>query len=251
MNPEVRVVLLAAALLFGGTSAARSQDPRPITITGHVLEAGTGAPVHGAVIESEDLGRPVVTDDRGRFLLEEIEPGSYRLAIRQLGYIDQIQTLAFVATTSILVHLYPEPILQQKIAVTIDRLESRHRAVPYAVRTFDQGDLARFPALDLEEFLKRRTGLHFVPCPTGRGAPATTASQCVLHRGRPTELSVYLDDVPLPAGTDALYSILPIDLHSVEFIRSCAMVRAYTKRFLEEVADGRRTLYPTIRLDCF
>ncbi|PYS03571.1 MAG: hypothetical protein DMG12_11925 [Acidobacteria bacterium] len=88
-----RIVLFFAFLLivFGTTLRAGQQSIQGGRISGQVLDGVTGEPLKDARVILQDRGsgnqQEVVTDDKGLFVLEDIQPGSYLLHPERTGYI--------------------------------------------------------------------------------------------------------------------------------------------------------------------
>jgi hypothetical protein len=83
-----RVLLLLGAACFAGAAlsgATRPAGPQPPshlgTIRGVVADSIDGGPLIGAEISAEGINAEVVTDSQGRFRLDSIPPGRYRIGI--------------------------------------------------------------------------------------------------------------------------------------------------------------------------
>jgi 5-hydroxyisourate hydrolase-like protein (transthyretin family) len=93
----MRVSAIIAFLALLQTASA--QQPMKASIEGVVLHAGTEEPVSGAhvmltqssqVTASDPSTLPsTTTDTRGRFVLDNVDPGSYRLIIASNGFVKQ------------------------------------------------------------------------------------------------------------------------------------------------------------------
>jgi len=94
----VRTVAVCLAALCCGLA----QPPEKCVIRGRVVNASSGAPLKRASVWVEPFlptrgvnGSPTVsgaaatTDAEGRFVLDDVEPGSYLLSARRTGYLDQ------------------------------------------------------------------------------------------------------------------------------------------------------------------
>ncbi|HUP18358.1 MAG TPA: hypothetical protein VM778_00230, partial [Gemmatimonadota bacterium] len=68
----------------------------------------------------------------------------------------------------------------------------------------------------------------------------------VLSRGRGLPLQVWVNETPQLLGIEILGSYSPRDIHSLEVIAGCGMIRVYTRDFMEGVAEGRRNLMVSI-----
>jgi hypothetical protein len=79
----MRLVLLPAALLLAAFPLGAQ------VVRGTLTEELSGRPVHGGLaqlIGPRGVAASAVTDERGRFLLPEVAPGSYRLRALRIGY---------------------------------------------------------------------------------------------------------------------------------------------------------------------
>ncbi len=148
-------VALAAALgawpLAAQTSGA---------IAGHVREAGTGAPLHGAQV-SVDRRLAAVTDSTGAYLVRGVRTGSHRVEVRYIGFaaaerdsvrvmVDGITTLDFAL----------QPAAVELRAVTVEAVPD---AVldPFAtatVQTIRAEDLRHLPVSTLQEAVALSAG---------------------------------------------------------------------------------------------
>jgi protocatechuate 3,4-dioxygenase beta subunit len=92
----------ALAVCLAAACSAWAQAPEKCAITGRVVNTATGAPLKRAAVWVEAFspargvdgapsvaGPSTVTDAQGRFSLENIDPGSYFLSARRIGYLDQ------------------------------------------------------------------------------------------------------------------------------------------------------------------
>ena len=99
------------SLLVAMVLAVFIQSPAPAraTLTGQVLEEGTGAPVAGAQVNvmrapterpaAGTMGVPVrplttTTDREGRFQVADLEPGRYRISVQKAGFAMSLDAVA-------------------------------------------------------------------------------------------------------------------------------------------------------------
>lgn len=237
------VALLASflalpALARPADAQAPGDEPRPVA--GVVVDAGSGVPVPGALVALVERNHGVFTDEEGRFTLRDLRPGSHRLVVVQLGY-DSLATRLVLpegtgAVEGVVLRLEPDPVVLEGIRVVSDRLRSRRNAVAASVRAFDQRALQSAGARDALEFLRTRTNLMPAAC-LGRAS----MGGCAYVRGRPTPVTVYIDDVHVLGGLEYLDSYRPEELYLVEVFRGGSHVRVYTTWFMEWFAKtGRR-----------
>lgn len=218
-----------------------------VDVTGHVLQEGTGQPIDRAVVTVEGRSGGVVTDSTGAFAIEGLPTGLFRFRIERLGYWTTVVPVELERSTDLLFHVAANPIVADRIEVVYDVLEGRRNAVPFAVRTYGPERLSAHVALDLEEFVRRRAGLHLVRCRGNAfGPPVAGPPACLPHRGRTVPVRVWIDESPVFGGLDALFGYDVVNAHSVEVLPGCGMIRVYTRQFMESVAAGRHSLFPVI-----
>jgi hypothetical protein len=237
MRPFLTTALLTLAI---AASPLRAQEARH-TVSGTLLDGASNDGIATAWVQIEDTRVAAVTDSAGRFVLDRVPAGLRSLEISRVGYVTLRETLIVEGDMTVTVTMTPKPIVLEGIQVTLDRLAFRRNALPYAVSVFDEEAMFRTNALDAADFVERRAGLLMVPCPTGEVA-------CVLSRGGRAHLGVVIDDRPAFAGISELVGFPMSEIDQVEVVRRCPMVRVYTKRFMEQLATGKRRLHPF--LDC-
>ena len=83
MTRSIRLAILA---LIASASSAVAQ--RSVTITGVVRDSASRQPVQGAIVEIASGARQhaVRSDEVGEFRIDGVEPGSYRVVVRRIGY---------------------------------------------------------------------------------------------------------------------------------------------------------------------
>ncbi len=65
---------------------AKPIEPTKGRFVGKTYDAKTGKPLVGVGIQIEDTGAFTITDDKGRFIIDAVEPGTYTIVISQGGY---------------------------------------------------------------------------------------------------------------------------------------------------------------------
>lgn len=227
-------VLLAGALPTQGVAQDAAAPARTIVVQGEVLDATTRLPVALALVELVCAQQRALTDSLGYFRFEGVEEGGHQVRVSGLGYITLSETTPLGADEVVTVWLTPKAISLEGLQVTVNRLARRRRAFPRAVRALSAAEIQMSPALDAFDLLERIPGARTVPC---------GASECVLRRGRYTPLRVMMDEMPLPGGALSLQGYPSSEIHAVEFVPSCSMVRVYTTRFVERMARIRSAFF--------
>ena len=92
--PERSIKCLQFAVIVGATFLI--QVPGALaqatgSVEGWVLDESSEAPLAGATVSVPDLGRKVVADAEGHFLLEDLPPGTIKLRIVQPGSVSVVE----------------------------------------------------------------------------------------------------------------------------------------------------------------
>lgn len=226
--------LLVASLLV--VQGATAQAPDTTTVTGIVVEAGTGEPVPGALVsmQVEDWG--VMTSADGAFLLPGVPEGQTTLEVTALGYADLLLTQPVLSGMEPLrVELQPDPILLDGIRVMADRFETRRKAAAVSVRAFDREEL-RYAPTDVVDFLRYRAAIPLTFCNGG------LSRYCVLSRGRYVTPSVYIDEVRAVGGLEELEGYPSRAIFLVEVYSRGRHIRVYTNQYMER--RGNAPVFP-------
>lgn len=228
--------LSAAPLRAQGVPAAPG-----MVVTGQVLDVHTGAPLPEAIVSVPRLKLRAATDARGNFTLRGITPGAHRWVVHRLGYASWEQELEAEDGAEYEVRLLPRPIVLEGISVTVDRLETRRRAVATSVRAVTREQILSSAAATPLDLL-RRAGVWATPC-----SAESAGTECAYVRGRLTRVAVVIDERPAPGGLEQLAAYLPQEIYLIETYGGGTGVRAYTTWFMEQVAKGKARLNPTLR----
>ncbi|MEO5924009.1 MAG: carboxypeptidase-like regulatory domain-containing protein [Bryobacteraceae bacterium] len=86
---------MRTALVLLASVCAFAQAPRTARMEGQVLADANGLPLRRVqvILTPLEAGKPAIgtqTDDRGKFLLRDIEPGGYQLSAQRDGYLTSI-----------------------------------------------------------------------------------------------------------------------------------------------------------------
>lgn len=93
---DSRRATLLACLVLALASPVSSQIPQPTEdqqplgrIVAHVVDAQTGAPITGVLVELESMQRRTVSDTSGAAVFLDLPPGAHRLVASRIGYAAQ------------------------------------------------------------------------------------------------------------------------------------------------------------------
>lgn len=228
---------LSGIALLPAIASAQATPTAPVNIVvhGEVLDSSTGFPVPGAFVElvSEDLR--TIADSAGYFRFPAVTEGHHQVRVTQLGYVTLTEFAELLVDEVLTIWLTPRPFELEGITVTVNRLESRRRAFASAVRVLDAEDVQMSGAFDALELMERMPGVRTIPC---------GVDDCVLRRGRYVPLRVVVDEMQTFGGALALEGYPTSEIHSIEFVPSCAVVRVYTRQFIERMGRrGGRTFF--------
>lgn len=118
----------APALTCPGPSpaeAARTRGATKARIDGTVVDATSHDPLTGMDVRlSGDADLQAVTDDDGRFRMDGIVPGAYRIRVGGMSYGEQSSCVVIPSNQAVdvLVALPPDPIQLEPLGVTVERM---------------------------------------------------------------------------------------------------------------------------------
>jgi outer membrane receptor for ferrienterochelin and colicins len=143
-----RAVLILALLALAGRLPAQT----PAVRRGRVVDAATGAPVAGAIVELRGLRLRTVTDSAGVWRLAV--DGTARLRVRRLGYAPQDAD-----ATAEVVALTPLPLQVEDIVVSAARREQKLADAVPEISLLSQRDIEQSGASDVGGALVQATGV--------------------------------------------------------------------------------------------
>ena len=180
------VACLVAAGLCARPALAADGD-----VGGSVADSASGTPLPGGevrVLRGANTIATTTTDAFGRYVIHNLDAGSYRVEVRYLGYRAEAREVSVgEGQTQVAFRLIPLPINLSAVEVT--------SAVPLAVDTrtgnqiFKQNDYHGAPTNTTSQILQQSI-VGAARAPTGE----------VHIRGQHAEYTYYVDGVPVPAG---------------------------------------------------
>ena len=94
MRPRIVILLLALAIGAPSSDLAGQQVG---TVTGQVVDAGTGQPIASAQILVAGTGRGTLTRSDGRFLIDRVPAGQHEVRVVLIGYATASQQVSVLA----------------------------------------------------------------------------------------------------------------------------------------------------------
>ena len=182
-------------------------------IEGVVSDSITGLPVEGADVRLDGTTLVAHTDSRGRFVLESVPSGLWRLRVSRIGY--HSVTPAEISVDEGSKHLRyillsPAPIVLPPRQVV--NLRDRP-GEEIALRRYTQAQIARAGHRDLAEALDAIPGVRVY------GSSETPGGTRVSVGGEsPDRVAVMLDGLPLASGADGAVDLEPIPLAAIQTV---------------------------------
>jgi TonB-dependent SusC/RagA subfamily outer membrane receptor len=92
-----RVSLDARSVLLAPAADDSTRQAGPGQLRGEVVDSSSKHPIVNATVTLDGTNRRVVTDDKGTFRFADIEPGTYTITVRRLGYVPVRQRVTITA----------------------------------------------------------------------------------------------------------------------------------------------------------
>lgn len=265
---------LVFAALYGLLSplaaAGQRNAPAALEVHGHVVDAATGAPVAGALVQLRDTRHRTVSDSAGNFVLHRVAPGSYPWVISRLGYARWEEDAEIADGDEFTIALLARPEALEGITAVASQMEHRRLTSGVSVRTLDRTTLRLSTAPSALELVHDNLGVSGVHCPPwltdiDTRAPANSGGKfinrnsytrvatinddpgdhsCAWVRGGLIKPAVYVDEQRVNGGLSDLASYRAQDLFAVESYDGGRMIRVLTVPYAERVARGRASLMP-------
>jgi len=215
------VASIWAILLLWLLTAGRGNGQSNQSLTGEILDTTTGGPIASADVSLVGTGFEAVTDQFGRFALENIPPGEYRIRVVRLGYEtipEQVVVVSEDITTTVRLCLNPQPVALTGQKITAEREQPRVGTL--AVLTKEE--IRQTPDQTLAGLLQQIDGL-FVESGRNPGEDLR-----VRIRGcDPDQVLILLDGQRLNSvGTGDVSAAVPVEaIERIEVVRGGASAR--------------------------
>lgn len=176
-----RITTLLIICLFPALAHAQSGK-----IQGKVIEAGTGEPLINATVSIQGTTTGTVTDLDGEYLLLNVEPGTYTLEARYLGFATAIVQEVIVRTdltTTIDFELEPEAFEGEEIVVTAER-KTVIKDITSSEARVSSDEIQKLPVQEVGDVIQLQAGVN-----------VDNSGQIHIRGGRSSEVSYVVDGI--------------------------------------------------------
>lgn len=266
-----------ALLLVPAALAGQAGTSAPAAVRGHVIDAASGTPVAGALIELKDVGLRAYADSAGDFTFQRVPPGTHEWVISRIGYARWDESTEVEDGDEFNIALLARPEVLQGITAVASQLSQRRATSGVAVQTLERTTLRMAAAPSAFELVHDYLSVAPVPCPTAQlarrqsstgetsngnpGEPNRNAGNrtrvgsgpsngdsgdlgCAYIRGNLRRPVVFIDEQRANGGLVDLLNLRPADLYIVESYSGGSMIRVITDHYAERVARGRARILP-------
>lgn len=223
-------------------------------LVGLVIDEVSRQPLANTLLRLEPHSA-ALTDSIGVFALRDLPDDPGLLRVDQFGYEPLYLVVPDDRSQILEIALRPRAIevegltveaMQANVAEMTRRMTQRQNAAARPVRSWNQRQLAALRSPDLQTFFEFESPVLFMPCPR-----RSAATDCVMgRRGAPVPMVICIDEMPAPGGMLQLGGYRPDELYRLEVYSRGALVLAYTRSFMDQLARRRRNLIPLDYLRC-
>lgn len=238
---------LAVALTMGVASVAQAQTG---TLAGRVTDAAADVPLPGVTLQVEGTRFGAGTANDGRYRITGLQPGSYVIVARRLGYNPQRQTVTVSAGSEATANfrLQASAIALDQVVVTGTAGAQEKRSIGNSITTISASEeLAKSAAPNLGALLNARaTGVTILPRSGRLGAGPSVQIRGRASLSLENSPLLYIDGVRVnnstatgPVGVSGglggqgaqfggrLNDLNPEDIESIEIIKGPAAATIY------------------------
>jgi len=153
MNRTLFFLLTISLVLVSGMATA-------LTLSGKVIDRESSIPVSGATIEIGGFDIKTAADDNGRFVVENMEPGKYKINLSSVGYFSEMITYQLTESSpELIVYLRSKSIQLEPVMVTARHNHTRFDEIREKSNSLGGGELQKELGQTLASTMKNEAGL--------------------------------------------------------------------------------------------
>ncbi len=165
---KYRILLLFAIYIPAMLMAGHQKSTY---LTGIVSDASTQAPLPGATVFIPDLKQGTVTDNNGRYRLDDLPLGRWLVVFRYVGYATHSVLVDLTQTTELDVVLQPAILESQEVVITGSAFTTDARSLSTPVLSLGSEHLMRTTGSNLMAALASTPGLSAISTGPGIAKP--------------------------------------------------------------------------------
>jgi len=232
-GPAFGAVLMLA--LTAGSALAQGR------IAGRVTTQ-EGAPLNGAQVQLEGSGYGGLTDAEGRYLIQNVRPGTYNVTVQFIGYADRRQNNVVVAageTATVDFQLSTEALRLQEVVVSgvADPIEGIR--APFTVGRVSMEDIAVPPPNIATAIRGRVAGVRIVSASGMPGSGVDIRLRSRLGVNTSSSPLIVIDGIIQAGNTDYLADLDALDIEDIEVLKGAAAASLYGSQAQSGVIEIR------------
>ena len=193
MALKSHIGLLCAAIVLLVSPAARAQETS-YSVSGRVIDRLSRQPVaYAAVVLAGEERKGTSTDSLGRFRLERVRPGIWRLAVSSVGYKNLLTPEYMVSAATPFLEIELEEDATQVEAVTVRPAPFRATAEsPVSLEVIGGRGIEKSPGSnrDVSRIVRSYPGVSF--------SPVGYRNDLIVRGGGPSENKFFMDGIEIP-----------------------------------------------------
>lgn len=193
----------------------------PDKIAGFVLDRQTKQPLAGANIQIDGTTLGAISDEKGYFFINNMDPGSYRLRASYIGYKPDTLKIEIddLSVKNVRLLLKPSMIQLNQVVITGSRQPENLASAAASINVMDKASIQRRGLFRLDE------ALQYVPGVTMVGENINIRGGSGYNRLGGSRMLVLLDEVPILTSDlgEANWNIVPItEIERMEVLKGAA-----------------------------